>query len=72
MAAFLGFIGFCAGVFLGVAIAIYLLATLVKKSNDFGDSSGSLNDFSKYPVHIIEKQNNINYNKFLSNMNLRN
>ncbi len=64
MAIFLGFLGFLAGIFLGIGIAIFLLAGLVKKSNDFGDSSGSLHDFSRYPVHIIESQNNIKYNKW--------
>lgn len=48
------------GCLIGFAFAYMLTAKLVASSNDHGDSRNNFTDFADYPLHIIEKKNNLN------------
>jgi len=48
------------GCLIGFAFAYMLTAKLVASSNDHGDSRNNFKDFADYPLHIIEKKNNLN------------
>lgn len=47
-------IGAILGLALGLGLALFITVTLVKKSNDVGDSTGSLKDFGYLNVLISE------------------
>lgn len=57
-------IGFLGGLVLGVGIAIYILASWLESSNDFGNSRGTLKDFSGMSVNIVEQRNDLKKRKF--------
>lgn len=51
------FIGGILGFVLGLGLAAYLTVTLVKKSNDIGDSTGSLSDFGS--LHLMMSEDDL-------------
>lgn len=51
-------IGIVAAAAIGLALALYLTVYLVKKSNDIGDSSGTLRDFHAN-VNIFDSVNDV-------------
>lgn len=50
--------GIVVGIALGVGIAFYITVSLVKKSNDIGDSSSTLYDVSN-GINIIERKDDL-------------
>lgn len=52
-------IAFLVGVFIGCSVSLSIIASMVVKSNDFGNSKGNFIDFSKTTIHIISKQDRI-------------
>jgi len=53
----MGFVGAVLGLILGGGLAYYITFSLVKKSNDMGDSKGCLQDFGS--IHMIEYMDNM-------------
>ena len=51
-------IGAIFGLALGLGIAFYVTISLVKNSNDVGDSKGTLRDFGT--MNVISAQDNLN------------
>lgn len=47
------------GIAIGVGAAIAVTYFAVMASNVSGDSKGELNDFSKSPILVLEKQNKV-------------
>lgn len=52
------FIGVIMGIALGLGLALMITVQMVKKSNDIGDSKGSLRDFGTY-VNMLSVEDNL-------------
>ena len=52
------------GCFIGFSFAYMITAIMVTKSNDHGDSKGTLAHFAQTPLHMIQSKNNIKKPKF--------
>jgi hypothetical protein len=50
-------LGVLMGIALGIGLAYFLTVTLVKRSNDIGDSSGKLSDFGT--LHMITSEDGL-------------
>ncbi len=55
--------GLIVGVALGIGVAYYVTVSLVKKSNDIGDSSATLRDVSD-GVIVLDKEDNLHNPKY--------
>jgi len=60
----MGIIGVFFGLIISVALAYYITMSLVKKSNDVGDSSGELQDFGK--LNMITTMDDLRSTDFYS------
>ncbi len=52
-------IGFIIGGFIGIGIALIIVASSVDKSNNLGDSKGSFANFTSRPIEILEKEDKL-------------
>lgn len=55
--------GIVVGIVLGVGLAFFVTVTLVKKSNDIGDSSSTLLDVSDGLI-VLDKDDNLHNPKY--------
>ncbi len=53
------FLAFILGNLLGFSLAYMIVAYLVKRSNDHGNSKGTFRDFNRNPLNVIKKRDRI-------------
>ncbi len=56
---FWAFIGIICGLALGIGLAFNMVIKNVKKSNDMGDSKGSMRDF-RASINMLNAEDNLN------------
>ena len=54
----MGGLGFILGLLIAVSLSVFITGLLLKKSNDFGDSTGSYNHFAEGSIRYYVKENN--------------
>ncbi len=57
-------LGIILGLALAVGLAFMITMIRVSKSNDLGNSKGDFKSFSRVPLHMINKRDRINPNKY--------
>lgn len=48
-------IALAVGIITGIAVAMFVTATILEKCISFGDNKGEFNNFSKYPIRMISE-----------------
>lgn len=51
------FLAIILGVFLSVGLTLYIVSTILLKSNSFGDTKGEIFDFSRTGVNVLYIKN---------------
>lgn len=52
-------LGIVGGLAIGIGLAFLITMNLVKKSNDMGDSSATMEDVSKKGLEVISRRDNL-------------
>ena len=52
-------IAFLIGIFVGCSISLCIIASMVAKSNDYGNTKGNFSDFTNSNLNVIVKQDRI-------------
>ncbi len=64
------YVGMLFGLFTGIGLALFIVASFLKRSNDIGDSTGELKDFGEVTVLYAKKgMKDTNFDKSRKQLN---